>query len=234
MSWVHFTTRWKNQLTRKVGFEGTPKLDPCWKSQPVIWKVNINWICEQGQFSLVGQNFSWIEQVGHRFDRQRVRRQRAETSEAKTEAFALETDVFAFASRSKVKAKPTRPSITCSSTRTVPIRGRIWTDIEPGTQFDKAYPVAKRLNTLLSMDNYLKKRMRRSNSGDWKIIFGTILSTLNVGLMMYGRARWQEAEATRKDFNAVLIRQDNKFFTSELFKVIQDAILLLLHFRTTC
>ena len=34
-------------------------------------------ICKQRQFSLVGQNFSWIEEVGHRLDRQRVRRQRA-------------------------------------------------------------------------------------------------------------------------------------------------------------
>ena len=58
------------------------------------------------------------------------------------------------------------------------------------------------------------------------MIFGINLSTLNIGLMMYGRARWQEAEATRKDFNIVLIRQDKKFFTSELFKVIQDAITL--------
>ena len=33
----------KNQLTRKVGFEGTPKLDPCWKSQPVTCKVNMEW-----------------------------------------------------------------------------------------------------------------------------------------------------------------------------------------------
>ena len=30
-----------NQLTRKVGFEGTPKLDPCSKSQPVTCKVNM-------------------------------------------------------------------------------------------------------------------------------------------------------------------------------------------------
>ena len=61
-----------------------------------------------------------------------------------------------------------------------------------------------------------------------------ILSTLNIGLMMYGRARWQEAEATRKDFNTVLIRQEKKFFTSGLFKVIQDAIPLILHCRTMC
>ena len=55
------------------------------------------------------------------------------------------------------------------------------------------------------------------------MIFGINLSTLNIGLMMYGRARWQEAEATRKYFNTVLIRQDKKFLISELFKIIQDA-----------
>ena len=66
------------------------------------------------------------------------------------------------------------------------------------------------------------------------MIFGTNLSTLNIGLMICGRAKWQEAEATRKYFNMVLIHQDKKFFTSELFKVIQDAIPLILHFRTMC
>ena len=45
------------------------------------------------------------------------------------------------------------------------------------------------------------------------MIFGTNLSTLNIGLMMCGRA-------------------DKKFFTSELFKVIQDAFPLILHYRT--
>ena len=34
-----------------------------------------------------------------------------------------------------------------------------------------------------------------------------------------------------KDFNIVLACQDKKFFTFELFKVIQDAIPLILHFR---
>ena len=72
-----------------------------------------------------------------------------ETSETKTEAFALKTDVFAFASRSKNKAKPRRLTSACSSTRTVPIRDRIWIYIEPRAQSDQAYPVANRLNTLL-------------------------------------------------------------------------------------
>ena len=66
------------------------------------------------------------------------------------------------------------------------------------------------------------------------MIFGINLSTLNIGLMKCGRVNWQETEATRKDFITVLIRQDKKFFTSELFKVIQDAISLILHYRTMC
>ena len=41
--------------------------------------------------------------------------------------------------------------------------------------------------------------MGRLDSGDYKIIFGTNLCTLGFGLMKYGRARWQEAEATRKN-----------------------------------
>ena len=71
--------------------------------------------------------------------------------------------------------------------------------------------------------------MGRLNSGDQRIIFGTILCDLNIGMMKSGRAQWQE-EDTRKDFSIVLILQE-KFFTSELFKVIQDAILLI-HYRT--
>ena len=71
---------------------------------------------------------------------------------------------------------------------------------------------------------YLEKTMERLNSGEQRNIFGTNLSTLNIGLMKCGRVQWQEAEATRKDFNIVLIHQDQKFFISELFKVIHDAI----------
>ena len=44
----------------------------------------------------------------------------------------------------------------------------------------------------------------------------------------------EEAEATRKYFNIVLIHQDKKFFTSELFKVIQDATPFNLHCKTMC
>ena len=89
---LHFQSQWHvvkkfnqeatNQRSRKVGFEGTPKLDPCWKSRTSYLQgkygveIRIEFASTR-HFSLVGQNFSWIEQVGHRLDRQRVRGQRA-------------------------------------------------------------------------------------------------------------------------------------------------------------
>ena len=45
---------------------------------------------------------------------------------------------------------------------------------------------------------YLEKMMERLNSWEQRNIFGTNLSTLNIGLTICGRARWKEAEATRK------------------------------------
>ena len=61
----------------------------------------------------------------------------------------MKTNVLAFASRSKAKAKPRRRTLACSSARTVPISERSWTDIEPGNYSPIAYPVSKQLSTLL-------------------------------------------------------------------------------------
>ena len=58
------------------------------------------------------------------------------------------------------------------------------------------------------------------------MIFGNILCNLNIGLMKSGRAQCQKAEETRKYFNIVPTLW-KKFFTSELFKLIQDAISLI-------
>ena len=72
-----------------------------------------------------------------------------ETSEMQFEEFALKTNVLAFASRSKAKAKLRRRTSACSSTRNVPICERPWTDIEPETYSPIAYPVSKQLSPLL-------------------------------------------------------------------------------------
>ena len=90
----------------------------------------------------MGQNFSWPEQIGHRLDRQGVRRQRAGGPLQRRRKYLRCKPIQA-------KAKPRRPSTTCSSSRTIPILERKWIEIEPGAQFDQAYPLAKRINTLL-------------------------------------------------------------------------------------
>ena len=67
----------KIRLNQKVGSEGTPKLGPYWKLQPVACKVNMELrselIYEQRQFSFVGPNFSWIDYVGYELEQQRAR-----------------------------------------------------------------------------------------------------------------------------------------------------------------
>ena len=54
-----------------------------------------------------------------------------ETSEMHFEEYALKLNASDFASRSKAKAKPQRRDSASSSTRTIPVGERTWTDIEP-------------------------------------------------------------------------------------------------------
>ena len=72
-----------------------------------------------------------------------------ETSEMQFENFALKSNARAFASRSKAKAKPPRRTSASSSTRTLPIGERKWTDVEPEDYSPGDYPVSKQLSTLL-------------------------------------------------------------------------------------
>ena len=57
------------------------------------------------------------------------------------ETSTTKTEVLAFASRSKARAKPRKPSTACSSSRTLPTLERRWIDFEPDAQFDQAYPI---------------------------------------------------------------------------------------------
>ena len=86
-------------------------------------------------------------------------------------------------------------------------------------------------STFFVMVIHFENMMERLNSGNKKIIFRTNLCILDIGLTKRRRAAWQKAEETWNYFSFVLNLQEN-FFTSQLFKVIQDAILLILHYRT--
>ena len=66
----------KKHLNREVGSEGTPKLDPFFEVATCClhgkYGVDQHYVYDQRQFSLLGQNFSWLKQIGHEFEQQRA------------------------------------------------------------------------------------------------------------------------------------------------------------------
>ena len=72
-----------------------------------------------------------------------------ETSEMQSEDYALRLNATDFASRSKAKATPQGRNFASSSTRTIPIGERTWTDIEPQEYSLSDYSVSKNLINLL-------------------------------------------------------------------------------------
>ena len=145
----------KNHLTRKVGFEGTQKIGP-------VSEVTTSYL--QGKYGVEiriesvnkDNSHSWVR-ISHGLNKlvtdlsnnKENDNNEQETSEMKFENFALKSNARAFASRSKAKAKPQRRTPASSSTRTLPIGERKWTDVEPEDYSPVDYPVSKQLSTLL-------------------------------------------------------------------------------------
>ena len=65
------------------------------------------------------------------------------------EEYALRLNAGDFASQSKAKAKPQRRDSASSSTRTLPIGERTWTDVQPAEYSISDYEVSKKLIHLL-------------------------------------------------------------------------------------
>ena len=91
----------------------------------------------------MGQNFSWPEQVGHRLD------STGSTTTTSRRPPQRRLKYLRLQANPRLKQNQEDFQPLCSSSTTVPILERTWIDIEPGAQFDQAYPVAKRINTLL-------------------------------------------------------------------------------------
>ena len=144
------------------------------------------------------------------------------------EEYALKLNASDFASRSTAKAKPQKRDSAGCSTRTIPIGERIWTDVEPGEYSISDYEVSKKLIHLLRHGS-----LPRDN--DEAIEFWRIEDHLQNHFVFchhWSDEKWKNSMAhgggNKKKFSIVLILQE-KFFTSELFKVIQDAISVILH-----
>ena len=113
------------------------------------------------------------------------------------------------------KQKPQRREPAGSSTRTVPIGRRTWTDIEPGKYSFSDYEVSKKVTYLL---RHSQKKVHREEDG--AVHFWRIKENLQKHFPQDKR-RFQY----RTDASGTIV-------FSELFRDIQDAILLILHHRT--
>ena len=101
----------KNHVTRKVGFEGTLKLGPCWKSQPAIYKVNLEWKLEWPLFT------DSILTRGSQIFMAWTRWSRTSSTTKRTTTISRKPMRLAFASRIEAEAKPQRRNHASSSTR---------------------------------------------------------------------------------------------------------------------
>ena len=113
------------------------------------------------------------------------------------EDYASRLKASDFASRSKARAKPQKRDSASSSTRTVPIRERIWTEVERGEYSLSDHLVSKKLINLLRHGS-----LPRKDDGAiefWrKTIFRLISCIVIIGLTNSGRKAWQEEETIKK------------------------------------
>ena len=110
LSRVHFAKRWKTHLNQKVRFKGTPQLGPVLEVTTSFWQgkygveIRIGYVNKENSHSWVRNSHGLNKLVTDLLDKEYDDNEQ-ETSETKTEAFALKTDVLAFARRSKANAK---------------------------------------------------------------------------------------------------------------------------------
>ena len=132
----------------------------CWirgntKFGPVL---EVTTCCLQGKYGVEirimyvnkDNSHSWVR-ISHGLNKSvtDLNNKEQETSEMQFEEYALRLNASDFASRTKGKAKPQKRDFASSSTRSIPIGERTWTDVEPGKQSLSNYPVSKKLIHLL-------------------------------------------------------------------------------------
>ena len=108
-----------------------------------------------------------------------------------------------------------------------PFEERTWTDIEPQDYSSIDYPVSKKLINLL-------RHGRLPREDDGAIEFWRIKDYLQdhfVYSQHWSDEKWKSSTARGGGNKNIFQYCTEKFFTSELFKVIQDAILLILQYR---
>ena len=161
-----YSGRARSSIQKKVGSEGTPNYGPYRKLQPVACKVNcIN-------FQKWNRKLQRCSPKNMRWDWMHV------LLRADQRLKHNHKDVFS----------------ASSSTKTIPIGERTWTDVEPQDYSPPIIQCRRNWSIFFVMVVFFEKMMERLNSGDEKIIFRTIIIVLTTS----GRNAWQDEEEKRK------------------------------------
>ena len=142
-----------------------------------------------------------------------------------------QTSTLVVAARSKAKAKP-QPRVLVGTTATIPVHERRWIDIEPSEQNLASYGLSKKVINLIRHNQTLQRQEDEAIE-----FYKTKLYLRNhhsqVHLWSYDRWKlaWLQKEVRNEDISIALTIR-NQFFTSLLFKVILEAISLILRYRT--
>ena len=155
-------------------------------------------------------------------------------SEMQFEDCALKSNVLAFASRSKSKAKPRRRTPASSSTRTVHIGGKkvdwYWARRLFGPSLTQC---RRKLSTLLRHGH----PPRGDDGVDWILEIKGVSSErfYAISTLVWWKVEEYNGKRRRKQEKSSILYwsiRTRHSLSSELFKVIQDAIPLILHYRT--
>ena len=155
-----------------------------------------------------------------------------EVPEDQPEEEALQLKVKDFACRSKAKAKPQRREPAGYPPSIIPMNARNWIDIEPRKHSLSAYEVSKKVIHLLRLSEQVQReedgavhfwRIKENLQSQFPQIFNWCDNRWKACLAAGGGAKSKYQYCT--DGSGIIV-------ISELFKDIQDAILLIFHCRT--
>ena len=155
-----------------------------------------------------------------------------QTTDIQFEEYALKLSAKDFACRSKAKAKPQKREPAASSPRIVLIERRNWIDIEPGKYSPSEHEVSKKVTYLLRHSQQLHREQ------DGAFHFWRMKE--NIQNQFPQSIHWSDDRrkaclavrgGVKGDSSTVLMIQ-KKLLISELCKDIEDAILLILHYKT--
>ena len=139
----------------------------------------------------MGQNFSWLKQVGHEFEQQREGNLRSAVRK-----MCVKIERGWFCKQIKGQSKTTKTRLCQLIHKNYTNWGRTWTEVEPRAPIMKC---RRNWFVFFVKEIYPEKMMERLNSGESKTIFRNIPCIAIIALTKSVRKAWQEEEETRKD-----------------------------------